>query len=244
MKPLASQPRQNRALLHRALLVDSDDDTRDLYKTFLSARRYAIEEASNGPQALAKAISDPPDILVTEITLPGFDGYSLCELLRNDPATKSIPIVVLTADARMFNHQRALAAGADVVLVKPCPPDALIAALDDVRANTAAVRGGSSRLLTSVRDGSQRPPGPSARAGNQKTRLSQAVERYATTTPPLAVPALACPACFQHQLEYRRSFVGGVSARFTEQWDELVCPGGCGEFQYRHRTRRVTHKPE
>src|SRR3954447_12255762 len=113
-----------------ALIVDPDDDTRDLYKAFLMPRRFSVEEASNGPQALAKAMSDAPDIIVTETALAGLDGYSLCELLRHEPSTREIPIVVLTAEARVVNHERALCAGADVVLVKPCLPDALLTAIN------------------------------------------------------------------------------------------------------------------
>jgi CheY-like chemotaxis protein len=228
--------------IQRALLVDPDDDTRDLYKRFLGPHQFIINEATDGPRALAIAISDPPDVVVTETMLPGFDGYSLCEVLRRDPSTAGIPIVVLTAEPRTVNHRRALAAGADLVLVKPCLPDALLAAIVEARARTISLRDRAVQLLTA--EEGVVPFAESLALGSAlKRKLSKDLKRYATMTPPLTPQELQCPTCRNEMLRYERSFIGGVSARFPEQWDELACPAGCGEFQYRHRTRKLTGKP-
>jgi CheY-like chemotaxis protein len=125
----------------RALLVDGDGDTRDLYQTFLVPRRYSVEHASDGREALAQAMLHPPDIIVMETRLGGVDGYCLCELLRAARDTSTVPIVVLTADARPASLERARRAGADVVLTKPCLPEVLLTAMDSVR-QTRATDGG------------------------------------------------------------------------------------------------------
>jgi CheY-like chemotaxis protein len=117
----------------RALIVDGDDDTRDLYQTFLVPRRYSVEHATNGREALAQAILHPPDIIVMETRLLGVDGYCLCEFLRATRDTRTIPIVVLTADARPASLERARRAGADVVLTKPCLPEVLLMEMDRAR---------------------------------------------------------------------------------------------------------------
>jgi DNA-binding response OmpR family regulator len=228
-------------VLQLVLLVDPDEDTRELYKTFLLPRRYVVEEAADGPEALAKAISDPPDIVVTETRLARIDGYSLCELLRKDCDTKGASIVVLTGEGRTFNHDRLRGIGADAILVKPCMPEMLLAEMERVRKHSADLReratpvGGASdaRLARSQQLLERCAPATES--------LTKAHQRYETTTPPREVPELACPGCLR-MLKYERSFVGGVTLRFTEQWDELTCASGCGEFEYRHRTRKLRRR--
>jgi CheY-like chemotaxis protein len=127
-KPVAETTRSQ-----RALIVDGDEDTRELYQALLVPRCYSVEHATNGREALAQAILHPPDVIVMETRLGGVDGYCLCELLRADRDTKSVAIVVLTADARPASLERARRAGADVVLTKPCLPEVLLTEMDRVR---------------------------------------------------------------------------------------------------------------
>jgi len=77
-----------------------------------------------------------------------------------------------------------------------------------------------------------------SRATAKRVTMSHALHRHDTTTPPVAPPALVCPAC-DLPLQYARSHIGGVSERHLEQWDYYECAAGCGTFQYRERTRRL-----
>jgi CheY-like chemotaxis protein len=216
--PANSEPADPRLLL----FVDPDPDTHDLYRQFLVPRRYIVEHAQDGRMALASALTRRPDVIVTEARVPGIDGISLCELLQKDPATRNVPILLLTADARPAIRDAALRVGATDVLVKPCLPDELWQALQRVR---------------------DTPNAPIQRLPVEE-RLTRTVarrhQRYVTTTPPASPPPLRCALC-DAPLTYDRSYVGGVTAKFAEQWDHYHCPRGCGEFQYRHRTRRVRH---
>jgi CheY-like chemotaxis protein len=117
----------------RVLIVEGDEDTRDLYQAVLVPQGYAVEHAANGREALAQAIRNPPDIIVMETHIQGVDGFCLCELLRADRGTSTVPIVVLTADARPTSLDRARRAGADAVLTKPCLPEVLLSEMDRVR---------------------------------------------------------------------------------------------------------------
>src|SRR5438876_802097 len=108
------------ASLPVALIVDRDADTRQLYAQALRLARFEVQEADEGRDALAKALSSHYDLIVTETRLPGIDGYQLCDLLRRDPATRAVPIVVVTAEAYPVDLERARNAGANIVLVKPC----------------------------------------------------------------------------------------------------------------------------
>jgi CheY-like chemotaxis protein len=127
--------------LQRALIVDGHEDTRDLYQALLVPRRYSVEHATNGREALRRAIQHPPDIIVTEIHLRDIDGFCLCELLRANRSTRTVPIVVLTADARPASLGRARLCGADVVLTKPCLPEVLLAAMNRIERKTIALGG-------------------------------------------------------------------------------------------------------
>src|SRR5262245_17361529 len=83
-----------------ALLVDHDADTRQLYSDYFAYQGYLVDTAADGRIGLSKAIADAPDVVVTEIVLPGIDGLRLIELLRSDPDVSGVPIVVVTGDAR------------------------------------------------------------------------------------------------------------------------------------------------
>ena len=160
--------------------------------------------------------------------LPGISGFDLCRLLRQDEATKPIPIVVVTGDAYTRDLKMALNAGATSVLLKPCVPEAVL---------TEAVR-----LLEAVREAGTPPAGtPPAdtepREGPRRG-LSRSHLRGETAAPPALPPGLICPQC-DCPLDYKSSQVGGVSARNAEQWDYFVCEHGCGTFQYRQRTRKL-----
>jgi CheY-like chemotaxis protein len=128
-----AQPVSQASSLPRVLIADGDEDTRDLYEAFLMQRRYAVEQAANGQEALAQATINPPDIIVTETLLRGIDGYCLCELLRAGGATRTVPIVVLTADARPASLERARKSGADIAITKPCLPEVLLREIEQAR---------------------------------------------------------------------------------------------------------------
>jgi CheY-like chemotaxis protein len=222
------------------LLVDPHEDTRALYKTYLVPHRYLIEEASDGREALAKAIADPPDIVVSETALPGIDGFDFCEILRRDRDTSQTAIIVLTGDAREASRRRAYASGADVVLVKPCLPADLLNHIERLRSRSVAL---ADRASSACETASRRRAESAvvvAECRNVRRALSKSMRRYETTDPPDAPPLLFCPVCTVHALHYERSFVGGVSVRMPEQWDEFSCPGSCGTFKYRHRTKKLT----
>src|SRR5262245_40188282 len=112
-----------------ALIVDRDDDTRLLYGSFFEINHWRVVGAAGGPEALAKAIAERPDVVITETLLPGFDGVALSELLRTDFTTAHIPIVFVTSDATPASVARAEATGAQAVLTKPCLPEDLLKAV-------------------------------------------------------------------------------------------------------------------
>jgi CheY-like chemotaxis protein len=220
-----------------ALVVDPDAMTRDLYAAVLGPMTRDIEYAEDGREALVKAIAHPPSLVITEARLPLISGYALCELLRADPSTADVAIVVITDNVGSSPIERARSAGADRVLTKPCLPGDLMHAvalgrdrsLDrDEHTHGRSVRSHAERVNVEMQPGIQCP----------HQSLTRAHQRFETSAPRLSPPRLRCPSC-DECLRYVRSYVGGVTARFSEQWDYYTCPQACGTFQYRQRTRRL-----
>lgn len=228
--------RQETTLL--ALIADHDADTRRMYAEFLTLSDCLIEQADDGRDALAKVFSRQPDIVVTETHLPGINGFELCALLRQDTATRSIPIVLVTAAMFAGDVERAETAGADAVLAKPCRPETLLAEIQRLVKLSAELRERSRAARERMHDQVTRSGTLLNRSRTRRTMLSSAHTRHDTTTPPITPPALMCPECAQ-TMRYVRSHIGGVTAQNSEQWDYFDCPAGCGAFQYRERTRKL-----
>jgi CheY-like chemotaxis protein len=228
--------RQDAPLL--ALIADRDADTRRMYADFLMLSDCRIEQAEDGRDALAKVFSRQPDIVITEMHLPGINGFDLCALLRQDTATRSIPIVMVTGEAFAADVQRAETAGADVVFAKPCRPETLFAEIQRLVHLSAELRERSRAARERLHGQLSRSGTLLERSRTRRTMLNNSHTRHDTMTPPVAPPSLVCPECNQ-PLRYVRSHIGGVTAQNSEQWDYFDCTGGCGTFQYRERTRKL-----
>jgi CheY-like chemotaxis protein len=110
------------------LVVEDDPETRHFYSTALASDGFDIEQAHNGHQALEKALQSPtPDLILTDIAVPGMDGIELCRRLRADERTRAIPVLAITGYGDRHYPDRARVAGADHVLIKPCAAELLVA---------------------------------------------------------------------------------------------------------------------
>src|SRR5262245_3226745 len=111
------------------LIVDDVQDNRTIYVLFLKFSGFRIAEAENGQEALQKATTLLPDVIVMDLSLPVMDGWEATRRLKRDPRTRAIPVVVLTGHALPEYAQAAREAGCDLVITKPCLPDQLMDAL-------------------------------------------------------------------------------------------------------------------
>ncbi len=126
------------------LIVEDDLDTRVLYREFLSHSGFRTADAHNGHQALAKARELGPDAVVTDLAVPGMDGFEFCRALRASMLTRDIPIVAVTGHTEYLEQPDRFAdAGIAQVLVKPCAPDLIVGALRRLlETRTASARHG------------------------------------------------------------------------------------------------------
>jgi DNA-binding response OmpR family regulator len=110
----------------RILVVEDDPETRHFYMGVLSAAGFSTDEAHNGFQAFAKAIEEPPDLILTDIAVPGLDGIDLCRRLRSEVSTRDVPVLAVTGYDDRHYPNRVLQAGANRVLIKPLDATLLV----------------------------------------------------------------------------------------------------------------------
>jgi len=111
------------------MIVDADPHVRNLAGHFLTEAGYKVEYAFDGKEALEKARKNPPDAILLEVIIPKLNGLTLCRLLKTDPATKNIRIVVLSV---LTSKNAAEIVGADAFLSKPLEKIRLVDALSKV----------------------------------------------------------------------------------------------------------------
>ena len=109
------------------LVVEDQEDDRQIIRDMLAGTGYAITEAEDGEQALASLAKERPDLILMEIQLPSMDGYETMRRIRTNPALLSIPIIAVTSYAPNEEKQKAQAAGCDDYVPKPYSPRLLLA---------------------------------------------------------------------------------------------------------------------
>jgi two-component system cell cycle response regulator DivK len=115
------------------LLVEDQFELRAIHGTYLSCHGLRVLTADDGEEALSVAYSEHPDVIVLDHSLPGRTGVEVARELREDAATSTIPIIMLTAHAYGAVGRKARAAGCVAFLAKPCTPSRV---LEEIRKHT------------------------------------------------------------------------------------------------------------
>jgi CheY-like chemotaxis protein len=121
----------------RILLVDDNEDVCEIYGQFLRFKGVGVTCVVEAAKAISIAASDPPDLVVMDLHMPGMDGWEATRRLKAQPETASIPVLVLSADVFPDARHRADEVGADAYCAKPCEPNEL---LGQIHRTLAAVR--------------------------------------------------------------------------------------------------------
>lgn len=115
------------------LIVDDDLSIRVMWRDHLRHSGFRTADAHNGFQALAKAQELVPDAVLTDLAVPGMDGFELCRALQQSPVTSDIPILAITGHPEYLDQlERFRHAGIVRVLTKPCDPDVIVAELRQI----------------------------------------------------------------------------------------------------------------
>lgn len=110
----------------KVLVVDDEPEAVELVEFNLKGAGYEVSTASDGAEALNKARRIQPNLVILDVMMPEIDGMEVCKLLRRDPATSGIPIIMLTAKASEVDRVLGLELGADDYVVKPFSPRELV----------------------------------------------------------------------------------------------------------------------
>ena len=111
-------------------IVEDDENTREVFRTILEHNGAHVVEAVDGEQALVVVRVEHPDLILLDLGLPGMDGRSVARLLKADPETASLPIIVVTASAEEDTRRWALLLGCSEFLEKPVELRTLTAAVE------------------------------------------------------------------------------------------------------------------
>lgn len=102
----------------KILLVEDDINLREIYAARLGAEGYVLVTASDGEEALSKAVAEMPDLILLDVMMPKISGFDVLDILRSTPETKSTKVIMLSALSQESDRQRGEQLGADKYLVK------------------------------------------------------------------------------------------------------------------------------
>jgi two-component system cell cycle response regulator DivK len=109
------------------LVVEDQEDNRQIVRDLLTATDYEVMEAENGEEAIAAVAKQRPDLILMDIQLPVMDGYEATRRIKADPALSAIPVIAVTSYALSGDEEKARAAGCDDFVPKPFSPRQLLA---------------------------------------------------------------------------------------------------------------------
>lgn len=111
------------------LIVEDNADNLLIYSTILEFSGYRVISAVDGHSGLDLARQERPALILMDVSIPGIDGWEVTRVLKADPATAAIPIIVLTAHALAADRERAFEVGADGYISKPADPKTVLTAV-------------------------------------------------------------------------------------------------------------------
>jgi DNA-binding response OmpR family regulator len=119
-------------LAQQVLIVDDEPMARTLLRLILVRAGFNVSEAEDGFDALEMIKQNKPDIILLDVMMPGMDGFTVCEKLRQQDETATLPIIMLSAKTDLDSINKGLRVGATKYLTKPISPDELTIHVTDV----------------------------------------------------------------------------------------------------------------
>jgi DNA-binding response OmpR family regulator len=110
----------------KVLVVDDEVNITQILEFSIGAEGFEVITAQNGEEAVEKARREQPDLIILDVMMPKIDGYEACRILKANPLTKNIPVVLLTAKGRDIDKRLGMEVGATDYIVKPFSPNRLI----------------------------------------------------------------------------------------------------------------------
>jgi pilus assembly protein CpaE len=160
----------------KILLIDDDSEFLDMINLLMRREGHQTVLSADGPDGLAKALADPPDLAIIDVMMPDMTGYEVVRQMRANSVTASLPIIVLTARGQPVDRQAALEAGADDYMSKPVTMAELSERVEELLAKRTSARGSllkGALVMLSLRGG----VGVTTLAVNLAAMLAQAGDK-------------------------------------------------------------------
>lgn len=167
----------------KIMLVEDDNNLREIYEARLLAEGYEIVSAKDGEEALATAVKEKPDLIISDVMMPKISGFDMLDILRSTPETKNTKVIMMTALSQAEDKARADKLGADKYLVK-----SQVTLEDVARVAREVISGEASPGIDSVTPGT-----PAPAAGPVASSDAGAPTVAATDVPSPASPVAADP---------------------------------------------------
>lgn len=125
----------------RILVIEDSDSIRQMIEALVATRGHTVTGVPTGAKGIDSALGNVPDCILLDLHLPGsFDGFDVCEKLRSNDKTRTVPIIVISALSDSGSKQRAIDAGANAYYTKPFSPTALLKELESLGHNLDQVK--------------------------------------------------------------------------------------------------------
>lgn len=161
----------------RLLVVDDEPNLLRAVAATLRAEGYEVQTARNGVEALTRVLEAIPDLIVSDIRMPGMSGYALARQLRSTPHTDLIPIIFLTAKDETQDRIEGFRAGVDSYLTKPFEPDELTAVIHNILSRVQRTHARVARLVTANNQTAEKNFVHDEELTDAENRIAEAVAR-------------------------------------------------------------------
>ena len=161
----------------KILLVEDDQSLREIYSIRLTAEGYEIVSAGDGEEALATAVREKPDLVLSDVMMPKISGFDMLDILRQTPETKDIKVIMMTALSSEDQRERGNALGADRYLVKSQ------VGIEDVVNAVHEVLNGNGGAPAEAATGAETPTNLPAEASDKVAEQAQPVNPNPFATP-------------------------------------------------------------
>jgi two-component system, chemotaxis family, response regulator PixH len=114
------------------LVVEDTPSEQELIGLYLREAGYSVINASNGKEALTQVETGKPDVIITDVVMPGMNGFELCRSLKKNPATQKLPVIACTSKNQELDRLWGMKQGVDVYLTKPFTREEIVRAIRSV----------------------------------------------------------------------------------------------------------------
>lgn len=175
----------------KILLVEDDSNLREIYGARLEAEGYQIAAAGDGEEALAMAVRERPDLIISDVMMPKISGFDMLDILRSTPETKDVKVIVMTALSQDEDRKRGEELGADRYVVKSqVTLDDVVGMVHELLGDSSAVAATSPAVSTAVTDPAVDSNNSAVDATNQPddqtaapTDLNEEVQDFVSSSP-------------------------------------------------------------